>query len=171
MSGKKVLIVVVAVLLALGLVGCKAASEEVAEKIAGDVIGGDVEVKDDEVTIETDDGAVSISGEDGALPDDFPADFPLYPQAKVSSSSRMAGGDDVSFYIGWTSADDPLDVYDWYVEKSAAAGWTITSDMKFTDAGTAGGLLSMNKDAAQAQLAVNAADAGAEISLILTMPK
>lgn len=171
MSVKKVLIVAMAVLLALGVVGCKAASEEVAEKIAGDVIGGDVEVDGDEVTIETDDGAVSISGEEGTLPDDFPSDFPIYPQAKVSSASRMAGGADVSFYIGWTSADDPLDVYDWYAEQCAAAGWAITSDMKFTDAGTAGGLLTMNKDAAQAQLAVNAADAGAEVSLILTMPK
>lgn len=171
MRGKQFVVITLAVVLALGLAGCKAASEKVAEEIAGAAVGGDVSVDGDEVTIETDEGSVSVSGEEGTLPDDFPADFPKYPGNKVASATRMAGGSDVSFYIGLTSDDDPLDVYDWYAEKCASAGWTFSSETRLTQAGSEGGLLTMTKDAATCEMLVAPADAGAEISLILTMPK
>jgi len=82
-----------AVLLVPGLVlaGCAEGSsqEQVAEKAIEDATGGraDVDVDAEEVTVESEDGTVTM-GKD--LPDDFPAGVPV-PEGEVQSATSLQG--------------------------------------------------------------------------------
>jgi FlaG/FlaF family flagellin (archaellin) len=141
---KRVLVAMLVVVLALGLVGCKAVSDKIGEKvgeeIAGKAIGGDVDVKGDEVTIETDDGSVTMDSADNELPDEFPDDFPMYDGVKIDGTSSFASETDITFYVNLTSEDATKDVYEWYKAELADAGWEITSDT-YMSGDSEGGIL------------------------------
>jgi hypothetical protein len=154
---KKLLSVGLILALALGLVGCQSIDEkigeEVGEEIAGGIVGADVEVDGEDVTIETDDGAVSISGDTRELPEDFPEDMPIYDDSEVDSATSMSSGGSTTYYVNLTTEDDITTVYEWYKAEVADEGWTITSD------------LLMTTESDMAQLAVEKDDMEAVISM------
>lgn len=84
-----------AVVPALALAGCSSdePAEKAVEEAVEDAAGGsaDVDIDDDSIKIETDEGEVSV-GQD--LPDDFPSDVALV-DGEVVSAMSMAGK-------GWT---------------------------------------------------------------------
>lgn len=172
---RRVLFGALVIVLAFGLVGCKSISdkigEEVGEEIAGGVIGGDVEVDGDQVTIETDDGAVTMDSTEGEMPENFPDDFPMYDGIEVDSTSTFDGENDATFYVNLLSSDSPKDIYDWYKAAFADEGWTIEGDVFMSDDSGETGMLTVKKDKASGTLTVGAGSESTEVGVILVVTK
>jgi hypothetical protein len=73
-----------------------------------------------------------------SLPENFPRDVPIYPDAKVITSMKTKEITTVSL----TTADPPQKVLDFYGEKLKAHGWEIEGTMKMGD----GGMVNATKD-------------------------
>jgi hypothetical protein len=103
--------------------------------------GGDektVETESGTFTVEREGEGVRISGEEegvGAfsgqfgenarIPDGFPEDVPVYPDAKVMGGMAAGGGGMVTLQ----SEDDPDEVVDFYREKLVEEGWSLGPPM------------------------------------------
>lgn len=168
---RRVFIVMLALAFALGLSGCGAvadkAGEEIGEEIAGGILGADVEVEGDSVTVETEDGSVTMSSTEGALPDGFPDDFPVYDGAEIDATSTMAGDDSTDFYVNMYSDDAAKDVYEWYKSELVSEGWTIDSDLFMATDGEDSGLLSASKGSDQVSIAVSTEDDRTAFTLVV----
>lgn len=169
---RKALFGALIIALVFGLVGCKSVSEkigeEVGEEIAGGIVGGDVEVKGDEVTIQTDEGETTIANSEGELPDGFPKDFPEYKDAEVDSASSFASGETVTYYVTFYSDDAVKDVYEWYKSEFTGDGWTIDGDFMISDASGDSGMLTVSKgEEMSATLSFGASDGKTEMGLAL----
>lgn len=164
---RRVLIGALVIVLALGLAGCESIGEEVGEEIAGGVVGADVEVDGDTVTIETEDGAVTVEGDTGRIPEDFPADFPIYDDAEVDSTSNITSDGDITYYLGLTSSDGVGEIYDWYKAEFADEGWELKSDVKLSGADGDSAMIGVEKGRMEGTLTLTAADGGTEIGIIL----
>jgi len=71
-------------------------------------------------------GAISGQfGENAEIPDGFPEDVPIYPDAKVVGSMLAGGGGMVTLQTG----DDPGEVTAFYRENLVKEGWSIASEM------------------------------------------
>lgn len=81
------------------LVACGQAAEEVAEQAAEQAIGGDVEVDDQGVTVTDEEGNEVAIGEDVAVPDNWPADIPLYEGGTLQMVSVQADGAATAMWI------------------------------------------------------------------------
>jgi hypothetical protein len=154
------LIGLLAVMLVLGLAGCKSASEKIGEEIGEAVVGGavgaDVEVDEDRVTIETDDGVATIAGGEGMLVAEFPDDFPLYKDADIETSTYFGASDGRDQVYVLLSTGDPVgDVYDWYKSELGQAGWEITQDAKMTTGDGEMAQLAAESDDREAALMIN----------------
>lgn len=170
---KRVLIGLLVVVFALGLAGCQSVSDKIGEKvgeeIAGGIVGGNVEVDGDAVTIETDQGNITMDSSEGELPEEFPADFPIYDGAKVDSTSSLSSGTEKTFYVNLISEDEPKEVYEWYKSEFESEGWTIDGDMFLTDDSGASGLLSVKKDPMNGTLTVGKGSENTEMGVILVV--
>lgn len=172
---RKVFMSVLALVLAFGLAGCKSVSdkigEEIGEEIAGGVIGADVEVDGESVTLETEDGSVTMSGTEDTMPADFPSDFPVYKGADVDSTSTIAGDESTDFYVNLYVGDSVKDVYDWYKSELADAGWTIDSDLFMAESGDDSAILTVSKGGTQANIGIGAEDGRSSLTLIVMVKK
>jgi len=172
---KRVFVCIVVLALALGLVGCKSIGdkigEEVGEEIVGGALGGDVEVDGDSVTLETDDGAITVEGDTGNIPEDFPAEFPLYDGLEVDSSSSISGDTDTSFYMNLLSADETADIYDWYKSEFEDGGWDITGDVNVSDDSGDTAMLTVEKGKMQGTLTISPEGDGTAVGIILVVTK
>jgi hypothetical protein len=166
---KRVLVGILAIGLVFGLVGCKSISEKIGEEIAGGIVGGDVEVDGEDVTIETEDGAVTVGGDTGEMPKDFPDDFPIDDDAVVDTSSNIIANGKVTYYIALTSSGEVNDLYDWYKAEFLSEGWEITNDFKMAVDGKDTAMLAVKKDDMEGTLSVDPADdGGTDIGVTLT---
>ena len=99
------------VLVALALVGCGNVADKVAEKAAENqienAIGGNanVDINDDTVKIQTDEGSMSFGG--GEIPADFPVPFPDGGEVVSVITNDTPNGPS-----GSVSVDYPADSYD-----------------------------------------------------------
>jgi hypothetical protein len=97
-----------------------------------------VETESGSFTVETEGKGVRISGEDeeaGAIsgqfgenaeiPDGFPKDVPIYPDAKVLGSMVTGEGTILTLQ----TADDPGKVTAFYREKLSKEGWSLASEI------------------------------------------
>lgn len=170
---KKVLVGIIVVALALGLVGCKSIEdkigEEIGEELIGGAVGGDVEVDDDSVTIETEEGDVTISDDTGKIPDGFPDDFPLYDGYALDGASSIAGGGTTTYYVNMTSEDEVKDIYDWYKAEFADAGWEISGDVIYSDSSSSSGMLTAKKDKMEATVSMTSEAEGTTFGVILVI--
>jgi len=168
---KRVLVGVLAILLVLGLSGCESISEkigeEVGEEIAGGIVGADVEVDGEDVTIETEDGDVNISGDTGEIPADFPEDMPIYDDSEVDSATSVTSGGTTTYYVNLTMNDDVKTVYEWYKSEVVDEGWTITSDVLMSGDGDSG-QISAEKDDMEAIVSMVEGEPNS-IGIILTV--
>lgn len=128
-------------LLVLGLAACDRAAEELAERAAEQVTGGDVELGEDGVSIETDEGSMSVN-EDGELtmetddgtfesrtgqvPDDFPSVVPLLDGGELMAGTRIEDDENgVVWSVSWQfTSGDPLTALDEHVQVMEDAGFT-----------------------------------------------
>lgn len=157
---KRLLVGALVIALAFALVGCKSTSE----KISGGVVGGDVEVDEDRVTIETDEGQTTIAGGEGVLVDEFPKDFPLYDDARVETSTSFGSPDGRNqVYVLLSSDDSVSDVYDWYKRKLPSGGWTLTDDVKMSTGDGELAQLVAESGEREAALMIDASDGGTQI--------
>ena len=172
---KRVLIGVLVLSLTLALAGCKSVSEkigeEVGEQIAGGVVGGTVEVDGDAVTIETEDGAVTMNSSEGTLPKDFPKDFPVYDDMTVDSASSIASGEEITFYVNFTSDDSVTKIYEWYKGEFGGSGWTPDGDYLFTDEDGESGMLSGTKGTLSGTVTITKGDSSTEVGMIVVQAK
>jgi len=94
------------------------------------------------VSVDEDDGSVTIKGEDGSestiesgegkLADNFPDNVPVYDGTIGDSTGFSSGGVD-QWTASITTPDSIDDVKAFYVDELAQEGWTITFDMDSND--------------------------------------
>lgn len=143
-----------AAVLAVSSVGCDMIGEELAERAVEGVTGTDVEVDDDGVSVESDegslsadDGGFSMDTEDGTfesrtgqVPEDFPASVPL-PDAEVINGSRMDGEDGLAWMINFQyDAGEPAEVLQAQVDALESAGFTSDGESNFSMGDDSGGM-------------------------------
>ncbi|HSQ21460.1 MAG TPA: hypothetical protein VLQ52_01490 [Coriobacteriia bacterium] len=165
---KRLLIGALVIVLALGLAGCKSVSdkigEEIGEEIVGGAIGGDVEVDDDQVTIETDEGETTIAGGEGVLVDEFPRDFPLYDGASVVTSTYFGAADGRDQVYAMLSTGDGVDeVYEWYKAELQTGGWSLTNDVDMSTGDSELAQLAAESGTREAAVMVSEGSEGTEI--------
>jgi hypothetical protein len=139
-------------------------TEEAIEKAIEKESGQDVEIDLDEgeITIQGDDGEVNISSDDetveiqsdegeatfgtGAeLPEDFPAEIPVYNNMDITTSMSGTNDGKTSYTVTAMSADSVDDIYDWY--ESQLSGWEITAQFSMdTDNGQTASITAESAD-------------------------
>ena len=127
--------------------GCSKAGERIAESISEEAIesaieegieseGGQAEVDISEggVSITTDEGETSW-GLSSELPENFPKAVPLYPDmTPISTMSWQEDGKEY-FMIGFETDDPGEKVFNWYMDKFPAGGWTVDYNSTSTSNG------------------------------------
>lgn len=119
-----IVIIVIAILVLLG--GGYFVQQQFAEKSAEKTIeqatGADVDVSEggDKVTIETDEGKVTIGKNE--VPDNFPSDIAIYNGSEVTGTSETTDG--VSVIL--KTSDSVSTVNNFYKDDLAKNGWKIT---------------------------------------------
>lgn len=128
-----ILVVIVVILVGLYLVG-RSASRFVANSLLSGITGQNVDVDSsgDKVTVQTEEGQVSFEA-GGSLPEGFPSDFPVYPGAKVVSSSTVQGEKDSGMSVVWETSDSQATVADYYKKELPAAGYSVVSTFAAND--------------------------------------
>ncbi|NHZ71090.1 MAG: hypothetical protein GWP18_05560, partial [Proteobacteria bacterium] len=128
---KRITIAVVG--LALILSACSSAAEVLTEQIAENAVGGDVKIDADtgQVSIETDDGAITIGG--GEIPDGFA--LPVRDGYQVTSVFSTDGASAVTLVYPGAAFDDVVSFYDDWTS-SQSAEWSKNSSSMTTDDGT-----------------------------------
>ncbi len=170
-SGNKTLLIVVVILVVLLAVGglvAKKLSEQaskmvgtkLAEKMIETAAGGkaDVDIKDDGLTVRTNEGSFSVGTE---LPADFPKDIPLYPGAKVTYSGTNSSDNGGGVGATFSTADDYTQVAAFYTRELPANGWTVDSTQNI--AGTT--VMSAKKDTRTLAVTATTSDGQTAISL------
>lgn len=103
------------------------AAEKTAEKIIEDSLGGNAQVEIDEsgetTTIKTEEGETTWGAT--SIPENFPGDVPIYPDAKVTFAHVGAGGDGESASASLETGDSADKVSAWYKEAMNTNGWTV----------------------------------------------
>jgi len=107
------------------LAACGQAAEEVAEQAAEQAIGGDVEVNDEGVTMTDDEGNEVAIGQDVAVPDNWPAEVPLYEGGTLQMVSVQADGAATAM---WLAEGTPADAAAAYGSALEDAGFTADSE-------------------------------------------
>ena len=136
---KKTLAVVMTISLGLFLLfslsSC-GAREKAAEKIREEAIeeaieeesGGEVDIAEDTMTVESDEGKTVFSSK-AELPEGFPADVPLYPDMTITSSMRSTEDNKEVYYITADISAPGDEVVRWYDSKLTDKGWNIESEI------------------------------------------
>ena len=144
----------------MGLLACGSSEEQTIEMEDG---GRATLQSDDEgVTVRgtTDDGEEFQArfGKQASLPEDFPEDLPVHPEARVQGSMSMPGkGQMVTF----ETDESPDEIYRFYTDGLTGQGWTIEAEMNF------GGqrMVSASKDDRTASVQVVQGDKGTQVVL------
>lgn len=69
-----------------------------------------------------------------ALPEGFPPEFPVPPESTVTNAVAQRDADGVFTSVTIMSEGDPDELFGWYREALAQAGWTISTEAE-TDRG------------------------------------
>lgn len=170
---KKILVGIVVIALALALVGCGAIEDKIGEEIGEEIVGvatnSDVEVSGDSVTIETEEGDVTIANDTGELPDGFPDDFPLYDDYTLDGASSISGGGTTTYYVNMLSEDEVKDIYEWYKAEFAGDGWEISGDVIYSDSSSSSGMLTAKKGKMEATVSMTSDTEGTTFGVILVV--
>lgn len=157
-------------LLVVGTASCgkvaDKASEKAAEKIAGDAVGGDVDIdpKTGEVKIKTDDGDFSFSGAEGKVPDDWPSDIPLPDDLKVEGGYSGQTPDGKSHTLTGTTKKSVDEVYDFYISKMS--DWSKENESSYESDGKAR-IVNFKKGEGNLTITITDEDDGGDTNLML----
>jgi len=137
---KKILIIagvaLAAVLIISSLSGCAKIGTKLVENAIEKAAGGDADIDLEEggVVINDEKGGQTEIGENAKLPDGWPSDTPLYPDSKLSMSTKTKNSetDKNEFSVlGEITNGSIGDVYNWYKDKYGS-GWEVITD-QYTD--------------------------------------
>lgn len=84
---------------ALALTACGNAVENAVENAAGSALGGDVSIDEGNISVTDEQGNAIQMGEDVAVPDNWPAEVPVYDNGRLISV--MVAGDGSSVNAVW----------------------------------------------------------------------
>jgi predicted small lipoprotein YifL len=126
----------------------------------------DISAKRAEVKLENDKGKVVIDTEGAELPEDWPADIPMFPKAKVTSVVEGEGDAEMMMAV-CNTGKDVASIKTYYEKQLPENGWSIENKV---ESGTATAMLMAVKDAMAASISVNknANAAGSVITVTLT---
>ena len=60
------------------------------------------------------------------MPAGFPADFPVYPHARLTAAADFASGGQVSWGLEWESLDAQAKVAAFYTKQLGLGDWVVT---------------------------------------------
>jgi hypothetical protein len=138
MTPRSPLIAALALALALALSACGKSQEKAAETLAEEALEAnsgqkvDVDIEDDgqTVTIQTEEGTIKqTSGDNVALPAEFPTDIALPDDYKLMSVMTMGPVTSVVMEV----PQSPSDLFATFKSKQADQGWKETLAMQGTD--------------------------------------
>ncbi len=165
MTGRIVFVMAATLTLAAA---CERSSEAAAERMIEDALkaegaDADVEFTADGATISVQDehGRTAVqAGQDLALPEAFPKDMPVFPDAKVTYTVHNETEGMATTFSAGEAAEK---VYAFYVERLKQQGWSIDQEMK------SGGLfiLHATKDDRETAISISSDDAGSTIQIVV----
>ena len=122
----------IAILVLLSFSGCANIGAKIAEKAIEKAAGGNVDLNLDKggVTVKDENGGQTQIGENAKLPDGWPSDLSVYPDVKLSMSTKTKNGDtnkNEFSILGEVTKGSIKDVYNWYKDKYGS-GWETTTD-------------------------------------------
>lgn len=123
------------VVLAVGTTGCQFLAQKAAEKAVQGASGGAVNVSGDKVTIKGKDGSTATFAEGAKLPDDFPADIPMFKGGTVTGVVTNQTPDGKGFLVGTKYKDPVADVLDFYTNELKSGDWKTLSTVSTGDGG------------------------------------
>ncbi|MEK7497373.1 MAG: hypothetical protein AAB656_00445 [Patescibacteria group bacterium] len=148
-KGLIIILVVVAVLIALSLLG-RYVFKSVVEKATG------ISEKGGSYTFKSDKGDVTFDS-GTKLADSFPKDFPIYSGAKLTGSFSANGKDNsTGSFTVWESSDSSSKVGEFYKTALPSAGYKIVTDLSTEDSTT----LSFEKDGVSGFLGITKDNSG-----------
>jgi hypothetical protein len=130
-----ILAAVVVLTVVLGGICYKKAKNLVIGNIFSRLSGGIVEKDGDKVTVTLEEGGFSFE-EEGELPDNFPSDFPIYPDAKLASTWTAKGEGTDGLSLIWEAEDSVNKVSNYYESELEGAGWTLSFTSETEDSTT-----------------------------------
>jgi len=133
-------------------------TEEGDVKIESEIDGG-------KTTIETEEGKVEI-GTESEIPDDWPSDMPVYPNAKIQGSwdfSGEAGAENISVVL--ISQDSIDQIKDYYKKELPANGWAVEDSGTFSSEGETFGGFTVTKGSRIGSVAFVTTDEGVAITV------
>lgn len=134
-----ILILGLVTLVALLGVACgEETAEEAIERAAErEGLEADVDIQDEEVAIsgETEEGEEFEFQSGGDLPEGFPGDFPVFPDARLVGGFRGLEGGEESFLVTWETDADVEEVADFYEDGLAESGWQVVNSGTFSTDG------------------------------------
>lgn len=126
----------------LGLAGCGAVADEVAERAVEEGLERAGGASDVELDLDNEDGSLSIESSEGSLrigaqdvPEDFPAEVPLPDDVEVMSSMSFSEDAGTAFNLNMNATGDAATLGDELESRFADAGFTLTgtSSMQVED--------------------------------------
>jgi hypothetical protein len=124
MKQPKAIAVIALLALALfALTGC----DMIAKKAVEGATGVKVDDNNKKVTVTGKNGEqLSLSSEEGKLPDGLPDDVPVY-SGTIKNPTSMTGSDGENYSFTVETDDDAATVVSWMKDKIAEKGWTISN--------------------------------------------
>ncbi|MCR9115638.1 MAG: hypothetical protein NXI22_01655 [bacterium] len=114
------------------------------------------------ITFPTEEGEFKMgSGMNVELPDDFPADVPVYPNAKVVNSLDLAG----NLMVTFVSEDSAGDIVAFYETGLVENGWELTANAKAAQGANLIGQKKEEKRTVSATIGTDQNAAGTTITL------
>lgn len=121
-----------AIAIVIALVG-RSAYRAFLSKTTGGVV--DIDKEGEKVTVKSEKAEFSFE-EGGELPENFPKDFPIYPEAKLTSSWTASGEETEGLSLVWETNDSTDKVAAYYREKLAESGWKSSFTSEAEDSTT-----------------------------------
>lgn len=88
-----------------------------------DLIGPRISIPDEESRPDKNGNAQELLMDD--LPDGFPSDFPIYPNAALSDSWTASGNSTEGISVIWLTDDSPKDVSSFFQENLPDSSWGV----------------------------------------------
>lgn len=129
----KIVLIILAVLVVLGILGTILLGlffQKLGETAFEKATDSNIEVTDDGVNVETDEGSFSSQAE---LPDDFPDEVPLFEPADIMSSTSQKREDAATYSASFTTGADAQQVKEFYKRELDTGGWKTISTSTFNN--------------------------------------
>ncbi|MDZ7786290.1 MAG: hypothetical protein U5L95_04180 [Candidatus Saccharibacteria bacterium] len=132
-KGLKIVLIVIAILVVLGLIGTLALGffgAKIGEKVVEEATNSEIDTSNGNVNIQSSDGDSQTSiqaGDNVEFPDDFPAAVPVYEPHSLMSSSSYGSSDQKVWALSFTTESTLDEVHDFYESELANNGWETQS--------------------------------------------